>query len=347
MSNWLCSREAVKRAADIKGSDRDRVVDFIIDQVSREIDSLTNRRFIPITATRYYPWPTRNGRATWWVPLDEDLLSVSALTKEGDDVTAIASTDYFLEPQGIGPPYHRIEIDLASTAFFSAKDTHQRQIRVTGSWGYGNDTKAAGALAEADDGSETELDVTDASLIDVGDTILIGSEQMFVSERGTLDTACNTNGALTATKSQTTVTVTDGTKVKAGEIILINSERMYVDSVSGNVLTVKRGYDDTVLAAHSDAQDVYAYRTLTVTRGENGTTAATHSNAAAITKYVPPADIVGLCIALTTAYYETGRGGWTGEIGSGEGRIESRQTALNKLRDRVRRRYQRRVIGAV
>jgi hypothetical protein len=273
------------------------------------------------------------------------LLSVDTLTKEGDDVTAI--TDFFLEPQGLGPPYHRIEINLAGTAFFSSKDTHQRQIRVTGSWAYGNDTKAAGALAEADDGSETELEVTDASLIDVGDTILIGSEQMFVSERAVLDTATNTNGALTKNKAGTTVTVGDGTKVKAGEVILVEAERMFVESISGADLTVIRAYDGSTLSAHDTAKDVYAFRTLTVTRGENGTTAATHDNADPITKYVPPADIVALCKALAIAYYHAEKGGWTGTVGSGEGAVRVSQSGLNKLRDRVQRQYRRFVIGAV
>jgi hypothetical protein len=348
MGNWYVSREAVKRAVNIGGSDRDRVIDFVAEQASRELDSLSNRRFIPITATRNYSWPQRNQGRVYVIHLDEDLLSVSALTKEGDDATAIASADYFLEPVNLGPPYSRIEIDLASSAFFSSKDTHQRQIRVTGSWGYGNDTKAAGALAAAiSSTTATTLNCSDASLIDVGDTLLIGSEQFFVSERGTLDSACNTNGALTATKSQTTVTVTDGTKVKAGETILINSERFYVESVTSNDLAVKRAWDDTVLAAHNTATDVYVYRTLTVTRGENGTTAATHSDAAAITKYIPPSDITGLCLALAINYYEQGQSGWTGSIGSGEGRVNLTQHGLEELRKRIQRRYQRRVIGAV
>ncbi len=348
MANWYTGREAVKRAVGIGGTDRNSVIDSHIEAASREIDGLVNRRFIPITATRPYPWPTKNGRVTWWIPLDEDLLSVSALTKEGDDVTAISSSDYFLEPQGIGPPYHRIEIDLSSAAFFSSKDTHQRQIRVTGSWGYGNATKAAGALDGAlGDTTGTSLSVTDASLVDVGNTLLIGSEQFFVSERSTKDTATNTNGALTVSKSETTVTVGDGTKVKAGEIILIESERMYVESVSGADLTVQRAYDGSTLAAHDTAKDVYAFRTLTVTRGENGTTAATHSDAAAITKYAPPADIAALCKALAIGNYEAEKGGWTGTVGSGEGTVRVTQSGLNKMRDKVQRRYLRHLIGAV
>lgn len=348
MANWYSTRGLVKRAAGISGSDKDALVDAHIEAASREIDALCNRRFIPITATRSYAWAQRDGRNVYTIVLDEDLLSVSTLTKEGDDVTAIASTDYFLEPVNIGPPYFWIEIDLASTAFYSAKDTHQRQIRVTGSWGYSNATKAAGALAEADDGSETALDVTDSSLIDVGDTALIGTEQMFVTEKALLTTTATLNGDLTATQSQTSVTVSDGTKVKAGEVVTIDSEKMLVGSISGNVLAVIRAYDGSTLAAHTGAVVVYAPRTLTVTRGENGTTAASHSTAAAIVKYAPPSDISGLCRALAVAYFMAEQGGWTGMIGAGaETGTETRMAALMKRKEQVKKQYQRRGIGAI
>ncbi len=276
MANWYLTREQFKGAIPKTGEGQDAAIDLVIEQASREIDALTNRRFIPFTELRNFAWAQPNGRRPYVVYLDEDLLSVSALTKEGDDATAIASSDFILEPQGIGPPFNRIEIDLASTAFFSAKDTHQRQIRVTGSWGYSDDTLAASALNDSGNlsTSQTNVVVDDSALLGVGDTILMDTEQMFVSEK---------------------------------------------------------------VLAHE----------LTVIRGVNGTTAATHLDNATITKYVPPADIRGLCLALASAYYEAGRGGWTGLIGGGEGQIESRQSALNKLRDRVQRRYLRRIVGAV
>ncbi len=347
MANWYISREAIKLAVGIEGSARNRVIDSHAEAASREADNLTHRHFIPLTETRNYPWPTRDGRATWWIPLDEDLLSVDTLTKEGDDVTAI--TDFFLEPQGLGPPYHRIEINLAGTAFFSSKDTHQRQIRVTGSWAYGNATKAAATVTSglASSASATSMVCANASLIDVGDTLLIESEQIFVSERSTFDSATNTNGALTKNKAETTVPVGDGTKVLAGEIILIEAERMFVESISSNDLTVIRAYDGSTLAAHDTAKDVYIFRTLTIVRGVNGTTAATHANAKAVAVYVPPADIVALCKALAIAYYHAEKGGWTGTVGSGEGTVQVSQSGLNKLRDRVQRQYRRHVIGAV
>ncbi len=274
MANWYLTREQFKGAIPKTGEGQDAAIDLVIEQASREIDALTNRRFIPKTELRNFAWPQRNGRRVYVVYLDEDLLSVDTLTKEGDDATAI--TDFLLEPQGIGPPYNRIEIDLASTAFFSAKDTHQRQIRVTGSWGYSDDTVTAGTINDASGitASETTVQLASPELIGVGDTLLMQDEQVFVSER---------------------------------------------------ILPDK----------------------FTIIRAVNGTTGATHADTLAITKYVPPADLRGRCFALASAYYNAGIGGWTGGVGSGEGRIQIRNSVIDEISDWIKSHYGRRVIGAV
>ena len=343
MPNFYAGLEALKRAGAINGSDEDTRIKRLIEAVSRRIDQETRRRFIPQTATRLYDWPPETHGPSTILWLDESLLSVTTLLSKAQDAspTTIPAADYFLEPQRYGPPYNRIEIDLSSTSAFEAGATAQRSISVAGSWGYGNDTVAAGALAEALDATETGVDVTDASLVDVGDTLLVESEQMFVSDKGTLDTTANLNGALTADKSQTTVAVNNGALVNAGEVILVNSERMYVESVTGNNLTVIRAYDGSTLAAHNDATDVYAYRTLTVTRNVNGTAAATHANSTAITKYQVPRDIEELCIAEVIAAFHQERSGWGRVVGMGEQQREFSGRTLADLRKRVTDSYRR------
>jgi len=351
MSNRYTTREAVASAGSIKGTDHASEIDAAIDAASREIDRLTNRRFIPLTATRYYNWPHSAGRSPYILLLDEDLLDATALTKDGTDVTAIETTDFFEEPHNL-KPYQWIEIDLASSAYFSIKDTHQQQIRVTGSWGYCDDTVAAGTvasgLADAEEGDTVLVFVcSNASLIGVGDTLLIGTEQVFVSERTVVDVGKNTNGALTANKAQTTVTLEAAHAVLAGEVILVNAERMYVESVSVNDLSVVRAYDGTTLAAHDTASDVYTFRTLTIERGVNGTTAAVHANATAINVYKPPADIQKFCKALALADLQLSKGGWTGSIGGGEGVRETRTTVLSRMTDEIRKRYRRNIVVGV
>lgn len=360
MSNatrWYTTREAVKAAVKINGATLDALIDSYIESASEDIERNLGRRFIPYVATKYFYWPQRTqvqylrwpqtGDITSYyiLKLDEDLLSVSALTKDDTDLTAIDSSKFFLEPSNIGPPYQRIELDISTDAFFSYQNTPQRSIRVTGSWGFSNATKVAGALAVAvSDTTGTSINVTDASLVGVGDTLLIDSEQAFVSGRSALTTTATLSGNPTAAVNDVTIGVSNGALVKVGEVILVDSERMYVHDVAGNNLSVDRAYDGSVLAAHSLGATVYAYRTLTVVRGINGTTAATHLSAAAVSKYAPPADIADLCRAEAIAHHEQGRGGWTGVMG-GDQPIESRMFNLQKMRDESEEKYRRMVLA--
>ena len=57
----------------------------------------------------------------------------------------------------------------------------------------------------------------------------------------------------TISASATTLTINDGTRTPAGSLLEIESELMMVRSVSGNVLTVRRGDQGTTAAAHSAA----------------------------------------------------------------------------------------------
>ena len=348
MGNWYTTRERVKRALKLSGSDRDSVIDDAITTASGEIEELTHRRFIPTTETRSFTWPQGDHLRHYVLHLDHDLLTLTALTKGGDDLTVIAVGDVLLEPSTLGPPFDRIEIDRSTSVFYAAGNTPQRAIRVTGDWAFSDATKTAGALAEALDDSETDVDVTDAGKVDVGDTILVESERMFVTGRSLLDTAANLNGALTADVSEVTVTVDDATKVKVGEVIQVNAEKMLVESISGNDLSVQRAFDGSVLATHDNATDVYVARTLTVERGANGTTAVTHDSGKAVTRYTPPGPIIGLCQALAIFYYGQDQAGWTATIGGPEqGQSEAKGIALGQLRAQVQRQFRRRVVGAV
>src|SRR5262249_23105440 len=131
------------------------------------------------------------------------------------------------------------------------------------------------------------------------------------------------------------------------EVLLIDSERLLVTAKASNVLTVQRAQDGSVLAAHSNGAAIYAFRSLTVERATNGTTAATHSNGAALRRYAPPGDVVNLALASAIAYYLQAQSGWTGQIGGGEGAIETRLRGLWALREGVKNRYRRRPVGAI
>ena len=360
MSNLYMGREAFKRSASISGEERNAQIDRILEAGSREIDHIRHARpgvpaYFPYTETRLFPWPQINPGRTWrlWIP-GQDLIAVTTLQTKAQDSspTTIASSDFFLEPQYYGPPYHRIEIDFSSNAAFEGGDTSQRSISVAGRWGYREDTIAAGTVRDSGgiNATVTTLVVSDGALVDVGDTLLIGSEQLYVSERGAAAQENNdllNDASVTASKAIVSITVDNGTRYNVGETILVDSERMFIETISGNVLTVIRMYDGTVLAAHANDTAVFVFRTLTVVRGANGTTAATASQADAITKLVPPADVADLCLAKAIGRYHNENSGYARTIGTGEGARAFSRSEIAALEKRVAETHGRIRVGVI
>jgi hypothetical protein len=296
---WYATREDVMRALDSKLTARNaRQIDRALESASRDVETLCHRTFFPVQATRYFDWPNPQRAAPWRLWLDDnEVISVTTLTSGG---TTIASTDYFLEPNRSGPPYNRVEIDLDSSAAYGGGDTHQRDIQITGLFGYRNDETTAGTIAEALDASETGVDVdgTAAALLGVGSVIRVDSERMLVTGRTMLDTGQNVGGSgLTILPNNVTLAVSDGTAFAVDEVLLVESERMLIVDIAGNNLTVIRAWDGSIIAAHAAGVDIYAPRTLTVTRGALGTTAATHSSSSTVQRWDPPGLIRDLVIA--------------------------------------------------
>lgn len=338
MGIWYCTREDVKSALDFKETARNNVqVDESIEAASRSVEGYLHRKFYPLAATRYFDWPDSQYRSAYRVWLDQhEIVSVTTLSSGG---TTISSSDYFLRPDD-GPPFTYVEIDLASNASFGGGSTHQRDITVTGVFGYSADSVVAGATAEALDDSETGVDVTNSALIGVGDIIKVDSERMLVTEKSMITTTQTIQASLTASAAATTVAVTTGSSYFVGEIILLDAERMLIVDISGNNLTVKRAWDGSVLATHSGST-VYAPRTLTVERGALGTTAAAHLTAAAITKHQVPGLVKQLTKAEALESLLQQQGGYASTQGSGSAANASIGAGLDGLRKRTYAAYGR------
>jgi hypothetical protein len=121
---------------------------------------------------------------------------------------------------------------------------------------------------------------------------------MLVTNRAMADTGQNVGGSgLTAQQNSVSLTVTDGSLFAVDETLLVESERMLVVDIAGNILTVQRAWDGTILAAHAAGVDIYAPRALTVTRGALGTTAATHADETPVVRWDPPGLVRDLVIA--------------------------------------------------
>lgn len=326
MGVWYCTREDVKLALDFAETARaDTRIDRAIEAASRGAEQFLHRRFYPWTGTRYFSWPDPAYRTAWRLWLDADeLISVTTLSAAG---IAVGVSGYYLEPVNTGPPYNRVEINLASQSAFGTGSTHQRDIAIVGVWcGCSADEAPAGALAEALDASETGVDVTDSASIGVGSIIRVDNERMIVTGKSVLDTGQNLASPLTANTADTTVAVATGSAYTVGETLLLDAERMLVVDIAGNNLTVKRAYDGSVLAAHTGS-DIYAPRTLMVERGALGTTAATHLTAAAANRHVVPGPVRALVLAEAVNQVLQESGGYARTVGTGSAAQTSQGTA--------------------
>jgi len=287
---------------------------------SRLIEKRLHRHFYPLTETRTYTDPPiyvlrRVTSSGFW--LEADLLTLTSVTA---DSTAQTVADVELYPSAYGPPYSWIGVTGSD-------------IDVVGVWGFSNDTTTAGATAEALDATETGVDVTDSSVVGLGDLIIVDSERMLVTAKAMLDTGVDfSSGGTTAVSSDNAITM-DGAGINVGEVILADAERMLVVEyvAATDVATVKRAYDGTVLATHT-TPSVYAPRTLTVERGAAGSTAATHLTAAAVTRNLPPGPVTDLCIAETLTTFEQEMSGYGRTVGSGETAREARGAGLADVR---------------
>ncbi len=221
MGVWYTTREDVKSALDYKETARNNAqVDRAIEGASRAVEGYLHRTFYPQLATKYFDWPNsqsqRSGRL--WLD-DNEVISATNISSGG---TTIAPADYFLEPANYGPPYDRLEIDRAGSAAFSSGATSQRAVAITGTFGYSDTWTTYGAVAEAVDASETDLDVNGAASVatGVGSLIKVDSEIMQVTGRTLLTTGTSLNGSSLASKSDVTQVVLSGAAITAGENIL-------------------------------------------------------------------------------------------------------------------------------
>jgi hypothetical protein len=332
------TREDVMRALDSKLTARNSTqIDRALESASRDIDFLCHRTFAPETDTRYFDWPPRQGMTPWILRLDDsEIISVTTLSSGG---TTIAASSFLLEPNRSGPPYSRVEINLSANASLGGGNTYQRDVTITGLFGYRNDETTAGTLTAAvSTTTATSLSVNAAAsaLLGVGSVLRIDSERLLVTARAMATTSQTLGGSgLTAQANSVTVAVTDGTAYAIDEIILIDSERLLVVDIAGNNLTVKRARDGSVLAAHTAGATIYAPRTLTVIRGALGTTAATHANSTAVQRWDPPGLVRDLTIAEAIGRLTSETSGYSRALRSGEGSSERNkdQGALKSLRD--------------
>ncbi|MFJ4682055.1 hypothetical protein [Streptomyces sp. NPDC088789] len=326
------TREDVMRALDVKLTARvSAQIDRALQSASRSVDGLCHRRFWPQVDTRYFDWPDSQYRPSWRVWLDDsELISLTSVTTGGEPLDV---GDLLLEPNRSGPPYSRIEVNIGSNAAWGGGDTHQRDIAITGLWGYRNDETTIGTLTApvaSTTAGTVPVDGPASAALGVGSVLRIDAERLLVTERQMADTGQTLGGSgLTDKQNSVTITVTDGTGFATGEILLIDSERMLLVDIAGNTLTVIRAWDGSTLAAHTTGAGIYAPRALSVQRGALGTTAATHGSGASVARWDPPGLVHDLALAEAVNRLSNEQAGYarTRKTGDGGGSTERAKSA--------------------
>jgi hypothetical protein len=342
---WYATREDVMRALDSRPTARNAgQIDRALEAASRSVDRLCHRRFYPELDTRYFDWPDSQYGTSWRLWLDDStLISVTSLSSGG---TSIATDDVLLEPNRGGPPYTRLELNIGTNAVFGGGPTRQRDVTVTGWWGYRDDESPAGTLAApvaSTTATTLTVDSTAAAAVGVGSVLRIDDERLLVTGRAMADSGQTLAGDIDQQVKNVTVPVSDGTAFAVDEVILIDAERMLIVDIAGNNLIVKRPWDGTANATHSSGASVYALRSLTVTRGALGTTAALHTGGTAVARWEPPALVRQLVIGDAIGALTSETSGYTRALRSGDGSSERNRdsSALTALRDEVYAAYGR------
>lgn len=147
------------------------------------------------------------------VELGDDLLSLTSVTSApsvgATPVTLTDETDFYKEPYD-NPPYRCLALHSAATAVFYAC---RRGVSVTGTWGYSNETVASTttvASGLAVSSSATTFTTSASPTISAGDTLLIDSEQLYVTAlSGTTATVTRgANGTTAATHANSSAIAT-------------------------------------------------------------------------------------------------------------------------------------------
>jgi hypothetical protein len=327
-----CWREDVMSALDAAETARSvGQIDRLIQRASRKVDNLCHRRFWPETDTRYIDWPDDQLGTSYrlWLDGTHELISATTVTADGTSVGA-----YFLEPQGSGPPYTRLEIDLSGSGSLSAGSTFQRSIAITGTFGACNDWDlAANTTSGSLTSSATSVTVGTGTPIGVGALLKLDSEIVQVTAKTLATTGITLAANLALNPGATALTVASGDElsIAVGEVITIGTERMLVTDRYTATVIVERQWSGSVLAAHSSGDTIYAYRTLTVQRGQLGTTAATHTTATSVAIFTPPPLVRDLTIAEALVGLGREQSGYARTVGTGAAERNAGPQALRTV----------------
>jgi hypothetical protein len=339
-----CTLEQVKAAVNVTAPS------YVDSQIVREISAASSiidadmKRpqacFWPVTDTRYFDWLDHQYSLTWrlWLNGNDLAAAPTSVLSGGVDITsgvlARNGTDDSI------PPFHYLEVNLASDVSFMATDSYQRAISVTGLYLACPPTEAAGGTLAAVNTSATSAVCSNGAALGVGSVIRVDTERMLVTDKQPTASGQTLQADLAATNAANTVAVSNGAVFFNGEVLTIDGEQMLITAVAGNNLLVKRAQLGTPLAQHTTGATVYVSRQLTLTRAALGTTAASHAANAPIAVHQVPAAVQTLALAETLRLLGIERAGYTMVIERGS---LTKISTADTLWAQVRQPYQRKM----
>ena len=195
------------------------------------------------------------------VVLDDWLISVDSVTAykatdraESETLTEGYNNDYWLLPYNDSP---KVEIELNED---TAKSFHagQQTLAIAGVWGYFNDLSpektTTGTIATD---TETAWGVNDASGLSASQTILVGTEQMYITSisSNTLTVIRGVNGTTASTHTASTSVYTYDYPNLVAQACLDLAKIYYRDRDLGVIQTIGTG-EMNITRASNEARSV-------------------------------------------------------------------------------------------
>lgn len=181
MPHAYLGRDDLKRSLGSTASDKDAALRRALEGVSEQIDKWTNRTFRTVQGTRYF-----TALDPWSVDVD-DLLSVSAVrldqSRDRSYGTTLTTSDYELEPWNATEERKPFRTIVTAPNGSYRFDSGRRGIQVVGSWGYWQDLVGVGArLSTTLDATSTSFALASSTTLQPQQTILVGSEQIYIGD---------------------------------------------------------------------------------------------------------------------------------------------------------------------
>lgn len=229
----------------LTSTSQDGLLMAALEAASRSIDRDTHRQFYIETATRFFDGQLDRDPDRMVI---DDFLSLSAVGVDTDaddvydDQTWVEDTDYRTWPFNEFP---KLELWLHPNGNFGF-NSFQKGWSITGEWGYAKSTTPTDASATTGtvattDGTTLVLSVEDG--LEPGQTILVGSERMFVSAvSGTNATVVRkVNGSTAAIHASATVIKVYNYPALVVEACVTNAARLYVEAVKSDIQLERAG----------------------------------------------------------------------------------------------------------